>query len=75
MNLDIQGLANFVLENRCGIVFEIRVDKIALLNCSIQDLSNYEFWAEITRNALETGKQFRLESVANKYLQYYEAIV
>jgi len=75
VNSDIQGLSNFVLENKCGIVFKIRMDKITLLNCSIQDLNSYEFWAEITRNALEVGKQFRLESVADKYLQYYQAIV
>ncbi len=75
VNSDIQGLSNFVLENKCGIVFKIRMDKIELLNCSVEDLNCYEFWAEITRNALEVGKQFRLESVANKYLQYYQTIV
>jgi glycosyltransferase involved in cell wall biosynthesis len=75
VNSDIRGLANFVLENKCGILFRMEEHGIKLLNCNVDDLNSYEFWAQMTRNSLEIGSQFRLQKVADKYLQYYKSII
>ena len=76
VNKQISELANLVLENRCGLVFEYdeKQDDIQFINVSAEELNSKEFWREITANAFDVGKSFVKENAEKLYNTYWEQV-
>jgi len=65
VNSSIIELADFVMNNKCGIIFEFseKDQSIQLINCAVKDLNNRKFWEQMSMNALRAGKIFRQKNV------------
>lgn len=76
VNKQISELANLVLENKCGLVFEYndKDNKIKFLNAFEDELNSEQFWKNITKNAFKLSENFSKEQVEDIYLKYWNNI-
>jgi len=65
----LSELAQFVRDNRCGLVYHVECDGTFAFDAGIaQSLSDYAFWLELTEGAIKVGDRFTQEAVAETYL-------
>jgi hypothetical protein len=75
VNEELGELTDFVMKNKCGIVFKIVDDKIIFPYSTIDDLNSRDFWFKMTINAFKVSKEFTFKEVSKQYLHYYQGIL
>ena len=74
VNEDISELAEFVSNNKCGIVFRFK-NGIELLNCKYDDLNSKSFWEQLSANMFTVSKNYAFTAVADSYINIYSSIL
>ena len=76
VNKQISELANIVIENDCGIVFEYDLTKkeIVFTNTDYIEMNRKLFWNRITQNAYKLSNNYSKESTEEKYLKYWSTV-
>jgi hypothetical protein len=62
---EIYELAEFVKENRCGVVFKIIEGKPVI--CDDININDFEVWKSLVENAYLVGKRFERKNVVKQY--------
>lgn len=67
----LQELADFVHQNECGIVVDVRDGRPSLAD--LPGLDSYEFWERLSTNAAKAGERFARPAVLSVYEQAWLA--
>lgn len=68
VNARIRELADYVRENRCGLVFSLDNGSLNFEGLDSSKLNNNRLWAELRRAAHSCSCEFRRQAVFDKYL-------
>lgn len=76
VNNNIKELAEFVRDNKCGIVFNFDDNGNVLFSSDdITRLDDIKYWYEMTVNAYKVSYEYSVDGVLNKYGEYYKKIL
>lgn len=75
VNAEIRELSDYIMQNKCGIVFKMTSKGVEYVNCTKLDLTDKKFWLELTDNAFRQAKNFQFKSVVDQYLRHYTKII
>jgi hypothetical protein len=68
VNVKIRELADYVRENRCGLVFSLENGCLSFEGVDNGQLKNNRFWADLHRAAHDCALEFRRQAVYARYL-------